>query len=272
MFDKILKILDIIPTYQNYLKIRKSRSRPCVGRYSVFFLLIFLFFPTVSLAALDSDNDGLTDDEEMNIYYTDFQNPDTDGDGFLDGEEVKNDYSPLVPQKKMIEADADKDSLPDRLEITLGTDPTNPDTDGDGFNDGLEVKSGYSPMSPDKIKLPKEIKVDIKDQKLVYYLGDKKVDEFKISSGLPKTPTPKGEFTILQKRPVVNYGGRGYNYPNTKWNLMFKRGPGYNFYIHGAYWHNNFGQPMSHGCVNVSYADMPFLYEWADKNTKISIY
>jgi lipoprotein-anchoring transpeptidase ErfK/SrfK len=240
-------------------------------RYLIFFAII-LFYPAIVLAAGDFDNDGLTDEEETGVYRTDFQNPDTDGDGFLDGEEIKNGYSPLVARKNLIEADADKDGLPDRLELILGADPTNPDTDGDGFKDGVEVKNGYNPLSADKIKLPKEIKVDIKNQKLIYYLDHQKVDEFKISSGLPKTPTPKGEFTVLQKRPVVNYGGRGYNYPGTKWNLMFKRGPGYNFYIHGAYWHNKFGQPMSHGCVNVSYADMPFLYGWADKNTKITIY
>ena len=269
MPDKILKI---IPTHQNYLKIRKSGSRPCVGRYLIFFVLVFLLFPVISLAAVDSDNDGLSDDEEMNIYHTDFQNPDTDGDGFLDGEEIKNNYSPLVSGKKLIEADADKDGLPDRLEINLGADSTNPDTDGDGFFDGLEVKKGFDPTSPNTQKLSKRVEVDLKNQRLIYYLGDKKVDEFKISSGLPKTPTPKGAFTVLQKKPVVNYSGRGYNYPNTKWNLMFKRGPGYNFYIHGAYWHNDFGRPKSHGCVNVSYSDMPFLYEWADKDTKISIY
>jgi hypothetical protein len=59
----------------------------------------------------DSDGDGLTDSEELEVYFTDPLNPDTDGDGLLDGEEV----------------------------ITYGTDPLNPDTDGDGINDGVEV-------------------------------------------------------------------------------------------------------------------------------------
>jgi hypothetical protein len=43
----------------------------------------------------DSDNDYLTDYEEVMIYKTDPLNPDTDGDGYLDGEEVKNGYNPL---------------------------------------------------------------------------------------------------------------------------------------------------------------------------------
>jgi hypothetical protein len=46
---------------------------------------------------VDSDNDGLTDWEEINIYFTDPDNPDTDGDGFLDGDEVKNGYNPNGP-------------------------------------------------------------------------------------------------------------------------------------------------------------------------------
>ena len=72
--------------------------------------------------------------------------------------------------------------------------------------------------------------------------------------------------------PSKNYGGKGfdYSYPNTKWNLHFYTGT-LGFYIHGAYWHNNFGKRMSHGCVNVSYANMERLYNWADVGTKITI-
>lgn len=167
--------------------------------------------------------------------------------------------------------DTDKDGLPDKMELSIGTDPNNYDSDNDGYLDGMEIKNGYDPLSASRIKLQKLIKVSLKEQKLAYFVGSYKVDEFKISSGLRYTPTPKGEFAVLTKRPIVNYGGPGYSFPNTKWNLRFKQGKGYSYYIHGAYWHNKFGQPMSHGCVNVSYNDMPFLYEWSDTNTKIII-
>lgn len=46
---------------------------------------------------VDSDEDGLTDVEEIGTYMTDPENPDTDGDGYLDGAEVKGGYDPLVP-------------------------------------------------------------------------------------------------------------------------------------------------------------------------------
>ena len=117
----------------------------------------------------------------------------------------------------------------------------------------------------------KTIVVSLDNQTLAYYEGDQLIKEFKISSGLPATPTPVGEFEVLEKKPVVNYVGPGYNLPNTKWNLMFKYDPNGSYYIHGAYWHNKFGQPMSHGCVNVSYANMEALYNWADVGTKIII-
>jgi hypothetical protein len=55
-------------------------------------------------STLDSDNDGLTDYQEINIYHTDPHNPDTDGDGYLDGAEVNAGYNPLGPGKLPVQA------------------------------------------------------------------------------------------------------------------------------------------------------------------------
>ena len=93
---------------------------------------------------------------------------------------------------------------------------------------------------------------------------------FLISSGLSYTPTPVGEFTILDKVPVKHYGGVGFHYPDTKWNLHFTTQK-LRYYIHGAYWHSNFGQPMSHGCINVDYKNMGPLYEWTQIGTKFIV-
>ena len=117
----------------------------------------------------------------------------------------------------------------------------------------------------------KKIIVSLNDQELVYLEGTKVIGSFKISSGLAHTPSPEGEFEILVKKPTVNYVGAGYSYRGTKWNLLFKPNAGGNFYIHGTYWHNNFGRPMSHGCINVSYENMEALYNWADVGTKVII-
>jgi lipoprotein-anchoring transpeptidase ErfK/SrfK len=168
--------------------------------------------------------------------------------------------------------DADKDYLSDAWEKIIGTDPADPDSDGDKFLDGTEVKGGFDPLNQENKTVSKIIKVDLKTQHLWYYFGDKLLADFPISSGLRSTPTPKGEFTVLDKAPTKVYGGPGYNfyYPNTKWNLHFTTKK-LRYYIHGAYWHNKFGRPMSHGCVNVSYANMEALYWFAQTGTKIII-
>ena len=93
----------------------------------------------------DTDGDGLLDGEEVLTYKTDPLNPDTDGDGLTDGEEVRK-YK-TDPKNR----DTDGDGLLDGDEVKKhGTDPKNRDTDGDGLTDGEEVvKYGTNPLDPD---------------------------------------------------------------------------------------------------------------------------
>lgn len=53
------------------------------------------------LKKIDSDDDGLSDREEVKVYLTDPNNSDTDGDGYTDGGEVKSGYNPNGPGKLM---------------------------------------------------------------------------------------------------------------------------------------------------------------------------
>jgi methionine-rich copper-binding protein CopC len=91
-------------------------------------------------AALDFDQDGLTNLQEYNLG-TDIFQPDTDGDGLTDKQEVDLGTDPL-------RADTDGDGLPDGQEVALGTDPHNPDTDGDGLPDGVEIALHLDPKNP----------------------------------------------------------------------------------------------------------------------------
>ena len=120
----------------------------------------------------DTDNDGLSDSAEVNIYGTDPLNPDTDldglsddieiwigtdpnspntdGDMFTDGWEWRYGLNPLAHDNlSLITADWDGDGLNTLKEFNLGTDPLNADTDGDGLNDGYEVDIGTNPLLPD---------------------------------------------------------------------------------------------------------------------------
>ncbi len=236
-------------------------------------IILFLLISNVAKAAndIDSDGDGLTDGQETTIYTTDPTNTDTDGDGYQDGEEIAHGYSPRHgDRKKLTEVDSDKDYLPDAWEIALGTGIMNPDSDGDKYLDGTEVRAGYDPLNPERVKLEKLISVDIAKQHLTYYFGGKKLEDFPISSGIKGWETPRGEFAVIKKYPVKHYAGPSFDFPNTKWNLHFTTKK-YNFYIHGAYWHNDFGKPKSHGCINVSYQNMERLYTWAQVGTRIII-
>ena len=50
-----------------------------------------------------------------------------------------------------------------------------------------------------------------------------------------------------------------YNLPNVKWVQYFYA----DYAFHGTYWHNDFGRPKSHGCINMTNADAKWLFDWA---------
>lgn len=110
----------------------------------------------------------------------------------------------------------------------------------------------------------KWIEVALDEQKLRAWEDNRLVMEFSISSG-KWAPTPKGTFNIWYKtRNQKMEGGSKvlgtyYNLPNVPNNMFFYQG----YAIHGAYWHNNFGQPMSHGCVNSPLESVAELFNWA---------
>jgi lipoprotein-anchoring transpeptidase ErfK/SrfK len=105
----------------------------------------------------------------------------------------------------------------------------------------------------------KWIRVDLSEQMVVAYESDRPLRAFIISSGLPRTPTVTGEFRIRTKvREQVMYGDN-YYLPGVQWVQYFYR----DYSFHGTYWHNNFGNPMSHGCLNMTNADAKWLFDWA---------
>jgi len=170
--------------------------------------------------------------------------------------------------------DSDGDGLSDQLEQSLGTNPYVSDSDDDGYPDGKEVATGYNPLSKASSHesgdrdVEKKVEVNLNTQTLDYFLNNVKIGSIPVSTGLRKTPTPVGEFQVMKKVPTVRYRGIGYDFPNTKWNLMFKNG----FYLHGAYWHNQFGKkPMSHGCVNIAYKNAEKLYQFLDVGNKVIV-
>jgi hypothetical protein len=107
------------------------------------------------------------------------------------------------------------------------------------------------------------IEIDLSDQKLFAHEGDKIVYEFLVSSG-KWAPTPTGEFRIWGKFRYTKMSGGNkaihtyYYLPNVPYTQYFYK----DFGLHGTYWHNNFGHPMSHGCVNLATPDAEKLFYW----------
>jgi hypothetical protein len=91
---------------------------------------------------------------------------------------------------------------------------------------------------------------------------------FAVSTGMPWTPTPTGTFSIWTKLSSTLMAGPGYYLPGVPWTMYFYRGYG----IHGTYWHNNFGHPMSHGCVNMRTPEAQFVYERVSVGTKVVVH
>jgi hypothetical protein len=134
----------------------------------------------------------------------------------------------------------------------------------------------WSPITPEVPLEDKRIEVNIGAQSLTAYENDQVVFQTNISSGIAtvkqnpsdlSTKTPVGEFRVITKYPSKHMGNGSlfagpeeYDLPGVPWTSFFHEG-GYAF--HGTYWHDNFGTPMSRGCVNMRIEEAQWLFRWA---------
>jgi LysM repeat protein len=128
--------------------------------------------------------------------------------------------------------------------------------------------SGSTPAPAPAPTGGKWIDVDVSAQMLTAYVGDTAVRSIYVSTGRTQTPTPLGRYTIQYKLPFTDMSGPGYYQPDVPWVMVFYG----DYSIHGAYWHNNFGQRMSHGCVNLPVDQAQWLYGWAPSGTAVVIH
>lgn len=132
-----------------------------------------------------------------------------------------------------------------------------------------------TPISADVPLRHKQISIDLRTQELFCYEFGQLVFRTRISSGIPDTTprengiptiTPSGQFFIEVKMPSRHMGdGRitpdleAYELPGVPW-VSFFTATGVAF--HGTYWHNDFGRPKSHGCINMDIREALWLYRW----------
>ncbi len=113
----------------------------------------------------------------------------------------------------------------------------------------------------------KRFLVDLSDQMLYAYEGDTLVRSTLISSGLWPNVTVIGTFYIYVKYTSQRMIGPGYDLPGVPYVMYFYQG----YALHGTYWHNNFGHPMSHGCVNMPTPEAEWAFNWAPVGTPVTV-
>lgn len=220
----------------------------------------------------DTDRDGLPDAWETLVYHTDPLQADSDKDTFNDGLEITQGYNPKG-RGTLVDTDADTDGLNDRLELRFGTDPLSSDTNLDGIFDGAQVISGMSPTSTVPLVLEKSIHISLKKQKLEPRVAGIAIAAYPVSGGLPRTPTPIGTFKILQKNP------RAWSNSAKLWMPYWMHFSGRGHGLHELpEWpggrkegENHLGRPASHGCVRMGIGTAKKIYDWAPVGTPVII-
>lgn len=111
------------------------------------------------------------------------------------------------------------------------------------------------------------IDVVLSRQRLLAYQGNTLVEKFVVSTGTWQYPTVTGKFNVYVKYKYANMTGPGYSLQDVPYVMYFYKDYG----LHGTYWHNNFGTPMSHGCVNLQTNDAKWLYNFASVGTVVRV-
>jgi lipoprotein-anchoring transpeptidase ErfK/SrfK len=132
----------------------------------------------------------------------------------------------------------------------------------------------WSVITPNTRLEDKRVEVNLTTQTLTAYESGMEVLKTKISSGIANsgqntglsTQTPSGEFRILSKYPSKHMGNgnlfaspEDYELPGVPWTCFFHEA---GYAIHGTYWHDNFGTPMSRGCINMRIEEAKWLFRW----------
>ncbi len=125
-------------------------------------------------------------------------------------------------------------------------------------------EADVAPLSPHVPRQAKRLEVDLTRQIVIAYEGSRVVFGAKAATGMGYYNTPEGKFSTFHKRPY-RHMARGnpaapeFDLPGVPW-VCYITENGISF--HGTYWHNDFGKPRSHGCINLSPTAARWIYRW----------
>jgi len=135
--------------------------------------------------------------------------------------------------------------------------------------------SELAPISPEMPLREKRLEVSLDRQTLTAYEGQDFVKQVKVSTGKRYMTTPTGKFQVNRKYPSKHMGDggltsdiRAYELVGVPWVSFFHEA---GIAFHGTYWHDNFGYPMSHGCVNMRNEDALWLFRWTTPSYAIQV-
>ncbi len=103
------------------------------------------------------------------------------------------------------------------------------------------------------------VSVNLREQTAVAYEGDQPVYAAMVATGRPGAATVQGIYRTWARHASTTMSGPGYYIEGVTWTSYFYRG----FALHTAYWHDAFGAPRSHGCVNLSPYDAWWVFQWS---------
>jgi lipoprotein-anchoring transpeptidase ErfK/SrfK len=123
------------------------------------------------------------------------------------------------------------------------------------------------PAPPAPTNSGRSLLVVVSQQRLYAYQDGQVVHSHLVSTGLPATPTVLGDYNIYVKYAADDMQGADYFLPQVPYVMYFYQGYG----IHGTYWHNSFGRPMSHGCVNLPVNEAEWFFNFAEVGTLVRV-
>jgi lipoprotein-anchoring transpeptidase ErfK/SrfK len=133
---------------------------------------------------------------------------------------------------------------------------------------GPDISWDFSENPEELMHEGRWIDVDISEQRVTAYDGGSAIRSFVVSTGTWAHPTVTGQFRVYVKLRATDMAGPGYYLPGVPYTMYFYRG----YAIHGTYWHNNFGTPMSHGCVNLRTPDAEWIFDFASVGTMVNVH
>ncbi|HHH83151.1 MAG TPA: murein L,D-transpeptidase [Chloroflexi bacterium] len=145
----------------------------------------------------------------------------------------------------------------------------------DWIEQRLIAKVEPDPERPEGVESDRWISINLYEQTLAVYEGGEMIYATLVSSGLKGWWTRPGVFQVFEKLESTSMEGAFeadrsdyYYLEDVPWSLYFDEARA----LHGAYWHNGYGYPRSHGCVNLSPADAHWIYNWADIGTYVYVF